>query len=121
MAGKTAQQPAVEEPVEGTPPGPQQADDQTLVPERLVEKIAEQSISAPSTNPAEADTMAPREPDLAEEQQPEVAQSVLADAMAHGKALVVVESAVTTTTMAFPRAIASASVLCANPGCCSSA
>ena len=37
--------------------------------------------------------MAPREPDLAKEQQPEVAQSILADAMAHGKALVVVEFA----------------------------
>ena len=37
--------------------------------------------------------MAPREPDLAEEQQPEVAQSILADALARGKALVVVESA----------------------------
>ena len=43
-------------------------------------------------NPAEADTTAPREPDLAEEQQPEVAQSILADATARGKALVVVES-----------------------------
>ena len=43
-------------------------------------------------NPAKADTMAPREPDLAEEQQPEVAQNVLADVTARGKALVVVES-----------------------------
>ena len=73
MARKTTQQPAVEEPVEGTPPGPQHVDDQTLVPERLVEKTAEQSTSAPSTNPAEANTLAPREPDQAEEQQPEVA------------------------------------------------
>ena len=93
MAGQTAQQPAVEEPVVGTPSGPQQADDQTLVPERLVEKTAEQSASAPSTDPAEVDTLAPREPDLAEEQQPEVAQSTLADAMACGKAMVVMESA----------------------------
>ena len=84
----------MEEPIVGTPPGPQQADDQTLVPERLVEKTAEQSTSAPSTNPAEADTMAPREPDLAKEQQPEVAQSILADTTARGKALVVVESVV---------------------------
>ena len=83
----------MEEPIVGTPPGPQQADDQTRVPERLVEKTAEQSTSVPSTNPAKADTMAPREPDLAEEQQPEVAQSILADATARGKALVVVESA----------------------------
>ena len=92
MAGQTAHQPAVEEPVVGTPPGPQQADDQTSVPERLVEKTVEQSTSAPSTNPAKADTMAPREPDLAEEQQPEVAQSILADATARGKTLVIVES-----------------------------
>ena len=93
MAGQTAQQPAVEEPVVGTPPGPQQADDQTPVPEQLVEKTAEQSTSVPSMNPAKVDTMAPREPDLAEEQQPEVAQSILANATAHGKALVVMESA----------------------------
>ena len=93
MAEKTAQQPAVEEPIEGTPPGPQQADDQTLVPERLVEKTAEQSTSAPSTKPAEADTLVLREPDQAEEQQPEVAQSTIADATARGKALVVVETA----------------------------
>ena len=37
--------------------------------------------------------MAPRELDLAEEQQPEVAQNVFADATARGKTLVVVESA----------------------------
>ncbi|XP_066384590.1 uncharacterized protein [Miscanthus floridulus] len=53
MVGQTAQQPAVEEPIVGTPLGPQQADDQTSVPERLVEKTAEQSTSAPSTDPAE--------------------------------------------------------------------
>ena len=92
MAEKTAQQPAMEEPVEGTLPGPQQADSQTSVPKRLVEKTAEQSTSAPSTDPTEVDTLAPREPDLAEEQQPEVAQSTLADVMARGKAMVVVES-----------------------------
>ncbi|XP_066314660.1 uncharacterized protein [Miscanthus floridulus] len=85
-AGQTAQQPAVEEqPMAGTLPGPQQADDQTPVPE--------QNTSAPSTNPDEADTTAPRELDLAEEQQPEVAQNKGADASARGKALVVVESA----------------------------
>ena len=80
----------MEEPIEGTPPGPQQADDQTSVPERLGEKIAEQSTSTPSTNPAEADTLAPRKLNQAEEQQPEVAQSTLADATARGKAMVVV-------------------------------
>jgi hypothetical protein len=63
----------VEEPIVGTPPGPQRANDQTPVPEQPVKKTTEQSTSAPSMNPAEADTMAPRELDLAEEQQPEVA------------------------------------------------
>ena len=92
MARQTAQQPAVEEPVVGTLPGPQQADDQTSVPEWLVEETAEQSTSALSTDPTEADTLVPREPDLAEEQQPEVAQSNLADVTARGKAMVVVES-----------------------------
>ena len=37
--------------------------------------------------------MAPREPDQAEEQQLELAQSTLADAMARGKAIVVAETA----------------------------
>ena len=77
----------------GTPHGPQQADDQTPVPEQLVKKTTEQNTSAPSTNPAEADTTAPRELDLAEGQQPEVAQNMFADATARGKALVVVEPA----------------------------
>jgi len=69
----------------GTPPGPQQADDQTPVPE--------QNTSAPSTNPDEADATAPRELDLAEGQQPEAARNMVADTTARGKALVVVESA----------------------------
>ena len=38
------------------------------------------------------DTSAPRGPDQAEEQQPEVAKSTLADATARGKAIVVVET-----------------------------
>ena len=63
----------MEEPVEEILPEPQQTSGQTSVPEQLVEKIAEQSTSAPSTNPAEADILAPREPDQAEEQQPELA------------------------------------------------
>lgn len=92
MAEKTAQQPAMEEPVEETPPEPQQASGPTTVPEQLVEKIAELNTSVPSTNPAEVDTLAPREPDQAEEQQPEVAQSTLADATARGKAMVVAET-----------------------------
>jgi len=69
----------------GTPPGPQQADDQT--------PVLEQNTSAPSTNPDEADATAPRELDLAEGQQPEAARNMVADATARGKALVVVESA----------------------------
>ena len=63
----------MEEPVEENPPEPQQMSGQTTVPEQLVEKRAEPSTSAPSTNPAEVDTLAPREPDQAEEQQPELA------------------------------------------------
>ena len=73
MAEKTAQQPSVEEPVEENPPAPQQTTGQTIVPKQLVEKRAEPSTSALSTNPAEGDTSAPRGPDQAEEQQPEVA------------------------------------------------
>ena len=69
----------------GTPPGPQPADDQMPVPE--------QNTSAPSTKPDEADTTAPRELDLAEGQQPEVARNMVTDATARGKALTVVESA----------------------------
>jgi hypothetical protein len=78
----------MEEPVAGTPLEPQQVDNQTPVPEQLVEKTTEQNTSAPSTNPAEADTTAPRELNLAEEQQPEVVQNMVADATARGKALV---------------------------------
>ena len=64
---KTAQQPAMEEPVAESPPEPQQASGQTTVPEQLVEGRAEPSTSAPSTNPAEGDTLAPSGPDQAEE------------------------------------------------------
>ncbi|XP_066358213.1 uncharacterized protein [Miscanthus floridulus] len=53
MAEKTAQQPAVEGPIEETPPEPQQPSSPTIVPEQLVEKIAQPSTSVPSTNPAE--------------------------------------------------------------------
>ena len=82
----------MEEPVEDIPPEPQQTSGQTTVPEQLVEKRAEPSTSAPSTNPAEVDTLAPREPYQAEEQQLELAQSTLADAAARGKAIVVAET-----------------------------
>ena len=72
LAERTAQQLAVEEPVEEIPPEPQQTSSQTIVPEQLVEKRAEPSTSAPSTNPTEGDTSVAREQDQAEEQQPEV-------------------------------------------------
>ena len=83
----------MEEPIEENPPEPQQTSSQMTVPEQLVEKRAEPSTSAPSTNPAEGDTLAPRGPDQAKEQQPEVAQSMFADATTHGKAIVIVEAA----------------------------
>ena len=89
LAERAAQRPVVEEPEEGISPEPQQAGDQTSVPEQLVEKMAEQSMSALSTNPAEAGTLAPTEPVLAEEQQLGLAQSMLTDATARGKAMVV--------------------------------
>ena len=89
---RTAQQPVVEEPIEDIPSKPQQTSGQTSVPEQLVEKTAEQSTSAPSTNPTEADTLVPRELDQAKERQPELAQSTLADATACGKAIVVMET-----------------------------
>ena len=63
----------MEEPVAESPPEPQQTSGQTTVPEQLVEGRAEPSTSAPSTNPAEGDTSAPRGPDQAEEEQPEMA------------------------------------------------
>ena len=92
MAEEIAQQPAIEKLVEETPPEPQQASGPTIAPKQLVEKIAELSTNVPSTNPAEVDTLAPRESNQAKEQQPEVAQSTLADATARGKAVVVVET-----------------------------
>ena len=83
----------MEEPVAESPPEPQQSSGQTTVPEQLVEGRAEPSTSAPSTNPAEGNTSAPRVSDQTEEQQPEVAQSTFADAMARGKAIVIAETA----------------------------
>ena len=78
--------------MEENPPEPQQASGQTTVPEQLVEKRAEPSTSAPSTNPTKGDTSASSGPDQAEEQQPEVAKSTLADATARGKAIVIAET-----------------------------
>ena len=93
MAERTTQQPAMEEHVEENPPEPQQMSGQTIVPEQLVEKRAKPSTSAPSTNPTEGDTSAPRVSDQTEEQQSEVAQSMFADATARGKAIVIAETA----------------------------
>ena len=59
----------------------------------MVEGRAEPSTGAPSTNPAEEDTSAPRVTDQTNEQQPEVAQSTSADATARGKAIVIAEAA----------------------------
>ena len=67
LAERTARQLTAEEPVEEIPLEPQHTSSPTLVPEQLVEKTAEQSTNAPSTSPAEADTLAPREPNRAEE------------------------------------------------------
>ena len=92
MSEKTAQQPAMEEPIAESPPEPQQTSGQTTVPEQVVEGRAEPNTSAPSTNPAEGDTSAPRITDQTEEQQPEVAQSTSTDAMARGKAIVIAEA-----------------------------
>ena len=94
IAEETAQQPAIEEPMAEGPLGPQQTSGQTTVPEQGVEGRTKPSTSAPSTNPAEGDTSAPRIMGQAEEQQLEViAQSTFVDAMARGKAIVIVETA----------------------------
>ena len=82
----------MEEPIAKSPPEPQQTSSQTIVPEQLVEGRAEPSTGAPSTNPAEGDTSAPRVSDQTDEQQPGVAQSAFADATARGKAIVIAET-----------------------------
>ena len=83
----------MEEPIAESPPEPQQTSGQTTVPEQVVEGRAEPSTCAPSTDPAEGDTSAPRVTDQTEEQQSEVAQSTFADATARGKAIVIAEAA----------------------------
>jgi len=93
MSEKTAQQLAMEEPIAESPPEPQQTSGQTTIPEQVVEGRAEPSTGAPSTHPADGDTSAPRVTDQTEEQQLEVAQSMFADAMARGKAIVIAEAA----------------------------
>ena len=94
IAEKTTQQPAMEETIAEGPPEPQTTSGQTTVPEQGVEGRAKPSTSAPSTNPAEGDTLAPRVMGQTEEQEPEViAQSTFVDATAHGKAIVIVEAA----------------------------
>ena len=83
----------MEEPIAESPLEPQQTSGQTTVPEQVVEGRAEPSTGAPSTNPTEGDTSAPRVSDQTEEQQPEVAQSTFANATACGKAIVIAETA----------------------------
>ena len=60
VAEKTTQQPAMEENIAEGPLEPQTTSGQTTVSEQGVEVRAEPSTSAPSTNPAEGDTSAPR-------------------------------------------------------------
>ena len=84
----------MEEPIAESPPEPQQTSGQTTVPEQVVEGRAEPSTSAPSTNPAEGNTSAPRVTEQTEEQRPEArVQSMFVDAAACGKAIVIAEAA----------------------------
>ena len=83
----------MEEPIVEGPPEPQQTSDQTTVPDQVVKGRAEPSTGAPSTNPVEGDTSAPRVTDQTEEQQPKVAQSTSVDATARRKAIVIIEAA----------------------------
>ena len=62
----------MEENIAEGPPEPQTTSGQTTVPEQGIEGRAEPSTNAPSTNPAEGDTSAPRVMGQTEEQQPEV-------------------------------------------------
>ena len=94
ISEKTAQQPAMEEPIVESLSEPQHTSSQTTVPEQGVEGRAEPSTSAPSTNPTEGNTSAPRVMEQTEEQWPKVrAQSMFVDAAAHGKAIVIAEAA----------------------------
>ena len=68
MSEKTAQQPAMEEPIAESPPEPQQTSGQTTVSEQVVKGRAKPSIGAPSTNPAEGDTSVLGVTDQTEEQ-----------------------------------------------------
>ena len=58
----------MEENITKGPPEPQTTSGQTTVPEQGVEGRAEPSTNAPSTNPAEGDTSAPRVTDQTEKQ-----------------------------------------------------
>ena len=93
MSEKTAQQPTMEEPIAESPPEPQQTSGQTTVPEQVIEGRAEPSTSAPSTNPAEDNTSALGVTGQNEERWTESrAQSMLVDAAARGKAIVITEA-----------------------------
>ena len=91
---KTAQQPAMEEPIVESVSEPQPTNSQTTVPDQGVERRAEPNINAPSTKPAGGDTSAPRVMGQTEEQRLEArAQSTLVNAAARGKAIVIAEAA----------------------------
>jgi len=68
IAEKTAQQPAMEENIAEGPSEPQTTSGQTTVPEQGIEGRAEPSTNAPSTNPAEGDTLSQRVTVQTEEQ-----------------------------------------------------
>ena len=90
---QTTQQPTTEEAIVEDPSGPQQASSQTTVPEQVVEGPAELGMSAPSTKPAEGNTLASRITEQTEEQRPEVrAQTTFTDAAARGKAVVITDA-----------------------------
>ena len=94
ISEKTAQQPAIEEPIAEGPSGPQQTSSQTTVPEQGVKGRAKPSTSAPSAKPAEGNTSASMVMEQTEEQQPEVrAQTTFINATAHGKAVLITDAA----------------------------
>ena len=91
---QTAQQPVTEEAISEGLSLPQQGNNQTTVPEQVVEVPIEPGMSAPSTQPAEGNTSTLRVMEQTEEQQSEVrAQPTFTEAKDYGKALVSTEAA----------------------------
>ena len=84
----------MEVPIAEKPSEPQPTSSQTTIPEQGVEGRAEPNTNAPSTNPTGGDTSAPRVMGQTEEQRMEArAQSMFVDAVARGKAIVIIEAA----------------------------